>query len=160
MPAVATYAPGVAETTRGVRLALLLLGAFDALVDDVVEELERKGHPGVTAGLEFALAAVAEGADSASALGRRLGTTRQAAAKTVATLERMGYVERVDDPADARLRRLRVTARGAEMTAIGAARFDQLRDRWVRSLDPGAVELLEESLARLVGDREPPVRTP
>jgi len=143
----------VPEPTRGVQLALLLLGGFESMVDDVVEHLAERGHPGVTATLEFALAAVADGADSAAALGRRLGTTRQAAAKTVATLEQLGYVERVDDPADARLKRLRVTARGDEMTAIGAARFDVLRDRWVAQLEPGTAEVVEAALRRLPGGR-------
>lgn len=144
------------EPTRGVQLALLLLGAFEEMVDDVVEHLAAHGHPGVTANLEFALVAVAEGADSASALGRTLGTTRQAAAKTVATLEQLGYVERVDDPHDARLKRLRVTPRGDEMSAIGAARFDALRDRWVARLEPGTAEAAEAALGLLRAPRPDP----
>lgn len=151
----------VPQPTPGVRLARLLLGAFEEMVDDVVGHLAAHGHPGVTANLEFALAAVAGGADSASALGRALGTTRQAAAKTVATLEQLGYVERADDPDDARLKRLRVTPRGEEMSAIGAARFDALRDRWAARLEPGAAEAAEVALGLLVPPRpDPGTRTP
>lgn len=152
---VPTETPPPTDPAAGVRLALLLLGAFEQLVDEVVAELDRQGHPGVTANLEFALAAVADGADSASALGRRLGTSRQAAAKTVATLEQLGYVERVDDPADARLKRLRVTARGHEMTRIGAATFGELRARWAATLSPGTADRVEEALAQLAGTRAP-----
>lgn len=139
----------MAEPTEGVRLALQLLGAFEAMVDEVVDELERQGHPGVTATLEFALSAVAGGADSAAALARALGTTRQAAAKTVATLAALGYLERADDPADARRKQLRVTPRGEEMTALGAAVFDRIRDRWAAQLRPGEPDLVRDALALL-----------
>ncbi|HEY0215641.1 MAG TPA: MarR family winged helix-turn-helix transcriptional regulator [Cellulomonas sp.] len=134
---------------KGAQLALLLLRAFESMVDDVVEELARRGHPHVTASLEFALSAVAAGADNAAALARALDVTRQAAAKSVATLEQLGYLERVADPADARLKRLRVTARGEAMMAIGAARFDELRARWVQQLGPGRAEAVEDALALL-----------
>lgn len=137
------------ESTPGVRSALLLLGGFEAMVGDVVEELARRGHPGVTANLEFALLAIKEGADSASALARALGVSRQAAAKSVATLADLGYVDRVDDAADARRKALRVTPRGDEMTAIGAARFDELRARWAAALEPGAADAVDAALARL-----------
>ncbi|MFF1530858.1 MarR family winged helix-turn-helix transcriptional regulator [Cellulomonas sp. NPDC058312] len=139
----------MATSGSGVRLARLLIEGFEALVQEVVAELDRRGHPGVSAHLEFALSAITEGADNASDLGRALGVSRQAAAKSVATLEQLGYVDRVADPADARLKRLRVTPRGVEMMAIGAATFDELRTRWVRSLEPGRAELVEDALARL-----------
>jgi|SRR6478735_5565259 len=141
----------MARTSEGVRLALLLLGAFDAMVDEVVAELDRGGHPGVTANLEFALGAIGGGADSAAALGRSLRISRQAAAKTVAALEDLGYVARVDDPADARRKRLRVTPRGEEMTALGAAVFDRLRAQWVSALEPGRADLIEDALVLLAG---------
>ncbi len=137
------------EPAKGAQLALLLLDAFESMVEDVVAELARRGHPHVTASLEFALSAVAARADNAAALARALGVTRQAAAKSVATLEQLGYLERVDDPADARLKRLHVTARGEAMMAIGAARFDELRERWVHQLGPGRAEAVEDALGKL-----------
>lgn len=145
---------GRMEPTPGARLAQLLLGGFEAMVEDVVAELARRGHPGVTASLEFALHAIEQGADSASALARQLGVSRQAAAKSVATLEQLGYVERAGDAGDARRKSLRVTPRGHEMTAIGAARFDELRARWSRRLGPGELETVEQALA-LLAARDP-----
>src|SRR3954449_7347592 len=99
----------------GAELALLLLGGFQSMVDDVHGELAHRGHPGVRAAHEFALRAIDEGADTASTLGRRLGVSKQAAAKTVAVLQRLGYVELAPDPDDARRKRIRVTPRGHEM---------------------------------------------
>ena len=54
----------------------------------------RAGHAGLTVGNEFAMQAIDEGADNAAALARHLGVTRQAAAKTILTLEGLGYVAR------------------------------------------------------------------
>lgn len=55
----------------------------------------------------------------------------------------------MDDAGDARRKALRVTARGDEMTAIGAARFDELRARWAAALEPGAADAVDAALARL-----------
>jgi DNA-binding MarR family transcriptional regulator len=139
------------ETSQGARLALLLLGGFTAMVEEVHAELARQGHPGVTATHEFALSAIEEGADDASALGRRLGVSRQAAAKTITALEHLGYIERVADPADARRKELRVTARGYEMHTIGGAAFDELRQRWQASVGSHQVSVTEEALRELNG---------
>lgn len=135
--------------TKGADLALLLLSGFHAMVDDVVAGLAELGHPGVRALHEFALRSIDQGADTASALGRQLGVTKQAAAKTIASLEQLGYVERQADPSDGRLKRLRVTPRGREMVSIGGKLFDEVRDRWVADIGPRRLEQLEAHLARI-----------
>lgn len=53
-------------------------------------------------------------------LAATLGMTQQGASKHVSELERLGYVERVPDSADNRVRRVRLTARGNEL--VDAAR--------------------------------------
>lgn len=53
-----------------------------------------------------------EGEPTIGELAAKLGLTQQAASKSIAELERLGYTERVPDPADARARRVRLTARG------------------------------------------------
>jgi len=140
-------------SSQGARLALLLLGAFNAMVDEVVAELERRGHPGVRPGHEFALRAVDGGADTAAELGRRLAVTKQAAAKTITALQQLGYVQREANPEDKRRKRLRVTPRGHEMTAIGEAAFDDVRARWAAQIGDAPLQALEAHLEELVGHR-------
>ena len=135
----------------GADLALLLLGGFRTLVDAATAELARRGHPDVRPVHDFAIRAIAAGADTASELGRRLSITKQSAAKTIAVLQERGYVAREADPRDARRKRLRVTAHGFDMLSQGEAIFDELRDRWVRQLGAGELEHLETQLATLVG---------
>jgi DNA-binding MarR family transcriptional regulator len=132
---------------------MLLLAGFHSMVDEVLPGLERRGHAGVRPVHEFALRAIDEGARTASELGRSLGVSKQAAAKTIAALEQLGYVDRERDSADARRKPLRVTPRGREMVRLGAALFDEVRERWAARIGAEALERLEADLAALVTPR-------
>ena len=136
--------------SQGVELALLLLGGFEAMTGEVHAGLASRGHPGVRPGHEFALNAIDAGASTASELGRALGVSKQAAAKTLAVLEQMGYVQREAHPADGRRQLIRVTDRGREMTALGAALFEDVRNRWADQVGMQALTALETHLAQLV----------
>ncbi|MEO5533959.1 MAG: MarR family transcriptional regulator [Pseudolysinimonas sp.] len=122
-------------------------------MDEVVVELEREGHPGVTATHAFALDAIDAGAQSASELGRSLGVSKQAAAKTIATLEELSYLDRRADPQDARRKHLTVTDRGHEMMAIGAGAFDAYRTRLAGQVGILALHSLEKVLRVLTTQR-------
>jgi DNA-binding MarR family transcriptional regulator len=133
----------------GAELALLLLGGFHSMTDEVIAELAKRGHEGVRASHAFAIEAIGAGADTASELGRRLSVTKQAAAQTIAVLEQLGYVERQADPGDGRLKRLHVTPRGHEMLTIGATLFDEVRSRWAAQIGAQQLDGLEAHLAEL-----------
>jgi DNA-binding MarR family transcriptional regulator len=135
----------------GADLALLLLGGFRVLVDDAVLELAERGYEDVRPVHDFAMRAIAAGADDASELGRRLSVSKQAAAKTVAVLEERGYVVRSSDPLDARRKRLQVTPLGFEVMRVGEAVFDELRDKWERKIGTKQLERLESDLSALIG---------
>jgi DNA-binding MarR family transcriptional regulator len=135
----------------GADLALLLLAGFRSIVTDGQAELARRGHGDVRPVHDFAIQAIAAGADNVSDLGKRLGVTRQAAAKTVAGLEDRGYVVRETDPSDARRRRLRVTDHGFELLRQGGEIFDDLRDAWAERIGHDQLLQLEAHLAELVG---------
>jgi DNA-binding MarR family transcriptional regulator len=135
----------------GADLALLLLGGFRSLVDAAQTELARRGHEDVRPVHDFAIRAIASGADSASELGRRMSVSKQAAAKTIAVLLERGYVARDVDPTDARRKRLQVTERGFDMLREAEAIFDDLRDRWSQQIGEDQLKALEAELTDLVG---------
>jgi DNA-binding MarR family transcriptional regulator len=135
----------------GVNLALLLIGGFRSLVDAATVELARCGYEDVRPVHDFAMRAIAAGADNASELGRRLSVSKQAAAKTIAVLQKRGYVTRDADPHDARLKRLKVTSLGFDVLRQGEVIFDELRDQWERQIGSAQLESLETQLAVLVG---------
>lgn len=136
----------------GADLALLLLSGYRLLVDQVVTELAEQGFTDFRQAHEFALRSIASGAENASSLGRRLGVSKQAAAKTITVLTERGYVVAGADPADARRKRLAVTPLGFAAMRQGEAIFERLRGEWSRRLGPGELETLEAALTKLVGD--------
>ncbi len=118
----------------GFALPLLLAGAFRELIDSLHAELATRGHDQARPVHGFALQAIGPDGATVSELGRRLGVTKQAAAKTAAGLEEIGYVARHPSERDARATVLTVTARGREMLELSAEIFDRLRGDWERRL--------------------------
>ena len=135
----------------GADLALLLLGGFRSLADAAHTELARRGHEDVRPVHDFAIRAIASGADSASELGRRMSVSKQAAAKTIAVLQERGDVARDVDPTDARRKRLQVTDRGFDLLREAEAIFDDLRDGWSQQIGEDQLAALETQLTDLVG---------
>jgi DNA-binding MarR family transcriptional regulator len=138
----------------GADLALLLLGGFRALADAAGVELAARGHEKIRPVHDFAIRSIDAGADTASELGRQLGVSKQAAAKTIAFLEKRGYIAGQIDPRDTRRRRFSVTSEGHVLLTTGEAVFDELRDRWAKRIGIQELERLEEALADL-GIRAP-----
>jgi len=136
----------------GADLALLLLGGFRVLADRASAELAVRGYEDVRPVHDFALRAIMSGADSASELGRRMAVTKQAAAKTIATLEERNYVRREIDPEDKRCMRIRVTDHGLALLRTGEALFDDMRARWEAESGVDTIAAVEQALRRLVGD--------
>ncbi|MFG3688064.1 MarR family winged helix-turn-helix transcriptional regulator [Micromonospora sp. NPDC047740] len=134
----------------GFALPLLLLAGFRTLIDDLHAELARQGHPDLRPVHGFVLQAVGVPGITASELGQRLGVSKQAAGKTVDRLVTLGYLERADDPADARRKLVRLTDRGLDGLRRSAVVFDQLRDRWAAVLGTDRVAALEDDLRRMV----------
>src|ERR1700750_1867753 len=135
----------------GADLALLLLGSFRTLVDAAIAELAERGHEDVRPVHDFAMRAIAGGADSASELGRRLSITKQSAANPVAVLQERGYGTRDTAPRDGRRKRLQVTALGFDVMRQGEAVFDELRDRWAQQIGAAELDKIEDHLAALAG---------
>ena len=76
-----------------------------------------------------------------------------AAAKTIAALQRLGYVEIEPDPTDARRKRIQVTPRGHDMIAIGSALFDDVRERWAAHIGAQQLNALQTHLGQLATPR-------
>ncbi len=144
----------------GPRLAVLLLGGFRALVDAAIVGLDEQGFGEVRPVHVFAMNAIAEGADTASELGRRLSVSKQAAAKTIATLIERKFVTREQDPTDGRRRTLRVTSLGLKVVAQGEKIINGVRKQWAKRIGMVEVERLEAHLATLVGDAPDPIDSP
>lgn len=135
----------------GFELPLLLLGAFRSLIEELHADLAASGHHDARPLHGFALQAIGPDGTTVSELGRRLGVSKQAAAKTVASLERVDYVRREPDPEDGRAVRLLRTPRGAEMLSLSAAFFETYHARLARTLGRQRLAGLEDDLQQMAG---------
>jgi DNA-binding MarR family transcriptional regulator len=139
------------EDPPGFLLPLRLFIGFRQLIDALHAELAREGHPDVRPLHGFVFQAIGRDGTTAVELARLLGVSKQAAGKTVDGLERLGYVERATDPADARRKLIRLTDRGVDMLARSARIFDELRAEWAAQIGPDRLRALEADLATVTG---------
>ncbi|MEO3874260.1 MarR family winged helix-turn-helix transcriptional regulator [Nonomuraea sp. B12E4] len=136
-------------SSPGFELPLRLLLAFRVLIDELHAELARQGHPDIRPMHGFVMQAIGPEGTTAVELGRTLGVSKQAAGKTVDTLERIGYVERTLDPADTRRKIVRLTPFGLDALNRSARIFDDLRARWSAELGEDRLSALESDLRRM-----------
>ena len=133
----------------GFELPLRLLLGFRVLIDELHAELARQGHPELRPMHGFVFQAIGADGTTAAELGRRLGVSKQAAAKHIDALERLGYVERAADPADARSKKVRLTRRGVDSLARSARIFEELRERWANTIGRERLRALEADLRKV-----------
>jgi len=139
----------VVESRNGFELPLLLFAGFRTLIDRLHAELAEHGHPDVRPAYGFAMQAIGVDGTTASELGRRLGVSKQAAGKTADRLEALGYAERADDPADARRKVIRLTARGVDSLVLSARIFDRLHAEWAGVIGEERLREMQTDLRRM-----------
>lgn len=76
--------------------------------------------------------------------------TKQAMQYLVDDLERLGYTERIPDPADRRAKLVRLTPRGREAVLLGREAIAATERRWAETLGKEKMRLLRELLEELV----------
>ncbi|OPG11555.1 MarR family transcriptional regulator [Microbispora sp. GKU 823] len=133
----------------GFELPLRLFLGFRVLIDELHAELARQGHPHARPMHGFVMQAIGTEGTTAVELGRTLGVSKQAAGKTIETLERIGYVERARDPRDTRRKIVRLTPSGVDMLVRSARIFDDLRARWAAVIGDERLRALEADLRKV-----------
>ncbi len=114
-----------------------LWSAFQAFHGRVSAQLAKRGHDGLTGAQASAIAHLEPVGTRASIVAERMGISKQAASQFIDELERLGYVERVADPVDARAKLVRCTRKGA---------------RYRRDVD-AAHEAIEREVVPRIGQR-------
>jgi DNA-binding MarR family transcriptional regulator len=137
----------------GFELPVLLLHGFRLLIDELHAELARQGHPDMRPMHGFVFQAIGPGGTTAAQLARRLGVSKQAAGKTIDHLERLGYLERAPDPADARRKVVRLTGRAFDALGRSARVFDELRARWAEVIGKDRLRAMETDLREVTSSQ-------
>jgi len=100
-------------------LPLAALFAGWAMADEVQRRIAADGLDDLRMADGVVFQHLVPGPQPIGELAARMGVSQQAASKSVADLERRGYVRREADPADGRTRRAALTARGEAAIAAG-----------------------------------------
>jgi DNA-binding MarR family transcriptional regulator len=133
----------------GFELPLRLFLGFRVLIDELHAELAREGHPDMRPMHGFVFQAIGPRGTTAAELGRRLGISKQAAGKTIDSLERLGYLERGRDTADARRKVVRLRPKALDALDRSARILDRLRSQWAGRIGPERLRALEGDLRKV-----------
>ena len=119
----------------------------ESLNASMLAALRERGHPELRYSHGFLFQQLVEGARPVGEIASNLGVTSQAVSKAVRDLEALGYVSRDADPADARVRRVALTARGQDAVAAGREIRASLNARFAEALGAERVEAAAATLA-------------
>jgi len=116
----------------------------------VLDALRERGHAELRYSHGFLIQQLVEGPRPVGEIAANLGVTSQAVSKAVRELEALGYVQREADAADARVRRVALTARGQD--AVDASREVRaaLNARFADALGAERVAAAAATLAEVV----------
>jgi len=131
-------------------LSLAATFAGWAMAEEIRRRLAARGFADARFADGVVFQHLVDGPLAISALAERLGVTQQAASKAVADLERRGYVERTPDRADARVRLVRLAARGEAVVEAARAERDRVTTELAERLGPRRVEAARRVLVEVV----------
>jgi len=130
-------------------LPVLMFVAHRHVESQVMLALAAAGHDAITLAQARLLQRVAPDGTRLTELAEQAQVTKQSAGFLVDQLERMGYVERVPDPADARARLVRMARRGRAAGKVAAAVVAQIEGEWRAHLGEAAYDDLAGHLQKL-----------
>ena len=133
-------------------LSLASLFAGWALADELQRRLTADGLGDLRFADGLLFQHLVAGPQTIGTLADRLEVTQQAVSKSVADLERRGYVTRTPDPDDARARRVALTERGDAAIAGGRRHRDAIGAELAERLGPRRVEGARRLLIDVVRD--------
>jgi DNA-binding MarR family transcriptional regulator len=129
-------------------LRQLLLQRSDWFEDRVLKAAPRFGYRFVTPAMHRLFAHMPSKPVSISELARRLTVSRQAVHQTVAAACRRGIVELIEDPSDARARKVRFTAKGMKMVRSASQVVRSIETDLAGRLGPRDLAALRRILAK------------
>ena len=128
------------------RLLLHAQRDFDA---ELNARLRERGYPDVRLAHSALFAHIDPEGTRSSELAERAGMTKQGMGQLVADLEKKGYVERVEDPADRRAKLVRLTKKGRHHVREAREIIGEIEETYARRLGEGRLETLRAILKDL-----------
>jgi len=137
------------DSAYELNLGLLLFIPYRALENRVFTALAAAGFDDFTTAQARIFQRIGPNGTRLTELAQAAQVTKQTTGFLVDQLERAGYVERVEDPADGRARLVRITPRGARTIPIGAAEIAVVEAEWAEHLGQQQMAQLRKTLSAL-----------
>ncbi len=135
--------------SHSLSLAFLLSEVHDVLLSRLSEELAARGYAGVTASALGFLGQLDCGINYGAAIAEKLGVSRQMVSKTVAEMERAGWLAQASDPKRRNRKVIRFTPEGERLMADARQVLAELDARCERECGAQFVADLADRLRRL-----------
>jgi DNA-binding MarR family transcriptional regulator len=136
--------------------------ALSDIIDELHDRLEQRGWERTRPLWGFVLLALCDQPRSISQIGLLIGTTKQAAAKTVASLEKAGLAARDVDPRDRRATTIRLSRRGHRFLGDVERVYTEIEAEWASAIGDRRLAAVRSGLAAAIashhGDDRPPIR--
>lgn len=142
-------APDVDQFRRH-NLGWLLLRISQDFFRRVGPEFGRRGHQGMQNPHGTVLALLPLEGARITELARAAGVTKQAIAISIDELERLGYVERIKDPADGRAKIVRLSEAGLALLCDAQEIVEGVWDEYAEMVGPRELLALREGLDGLL----------
>jgi DNA-binding MarR family transcriptional regulator len=90
-------------------------------------------------------------------MAERARMTKQSVGEVATDLERRGYLERLPDPTDGRVKIIRLTDRGREAQQVGRQLIDEIERDWAERYGETEMAALREALEAIAARQGSPV---
>ena len=139
------------DTQRDLQLIALLSTVRDAVAEELFTRLTELGFAELRAAHGCVFSNIDDGGSRLTDLAERSGFTKQSVGEAVADLERLGFVERVRDPADGRAKIIQLTAHGREALTASLEIFADIERRFSEEIGPERYAQFRQTLLDLQG---------
>jgi DNA-binding MarR family transcriptional regulator len=143
-------APPPAVELAQLDVGYLAMFVGQAFADAVLQALAAAGHPELRFSHGFVIQHVIDADRTIGELAERMRVTQQGASKAVAELETLGYLERVPDVSDARIRRVRLSALGREAVQVTRQAREKVARKLSSQIGEPALAGCRQTLARML----------
>ena len=137
------------EVRRAASIPRMVLALDVFIKNRVLDELEHRRHDGVGLGHGVLLRNMDFEGSPLSVVAQRAGVTRQAVAKVAAELVELGYVKTVTSAEDARVKIVKLTARGVTLVVDSIEIYEQIEAEMRDVIGSSRLETMRTLLRKL-----------
>lgn len=145
------------EHSPHVPMIRLLNQVFDEFSDELLRRLADAGFGDLRPAHGCVFGYVEPDGSRLTDLAERARLTKQSVGEAATNLERRGYVERIPDATDGRVKIIRLTDRGREAQRIGLALIDEIERDWAERYGEAEIAALRETLEAIAARQPRPV---